>query len=160
MRSAMKAVVAVSVAFSTLGALGQEAGGTKRTPPAATSEATPQAGYVFVPESSKEQPGRVHTTYVLRSLDGKKPAGLTAPMSLSAIAPTGSIEEAETPQSLGCMSTVPAVGDAFPTTIPARAGRLRRDLARSPWSTLMTIRTPPPICRPLTATGDCLPPPS
>jgi len=103
MRSAMKAVVAVSVAFSTLGALGQEAGGTKGISPAATSEATPQAGYVFVPESSKEQPGRVHTTYVLRSLDGKKPAGLTAPMSLSTNEPTGSIEEAETPQSLGCL---------------------------------------------------------
>ncbi len=103
MRSAMKAVVAVSVAFSTLGALGQEAGGTKKISPAATSEATPQAGYVFVPESSKEQPGRVHTTYVLRSLDGKKPAGLTAPMSLSTNEPTGSIEEAETPQSLGCL---------------------------------------------------------
>jgi subtilase family serine protease len=99
----MKAVVAVSVAFSTLGALGQEAGGTKKISPAATSEATPQAGYVFVPESSKEQPGRVHTTYVLRSLDGKKPAGLTAPMSLSTNEPTGSIEEAETPQSLGCL---------------------------------------------------------
>ena len=103
MRSAMKAVIAVSVAFSTLGALGQEAGATKRTSPSATSEATPQAGYVFVPESSKEQPGRVHTTYVLRSLDGKKPAGLTAPMSLSTNEPTGSIEEAETPQSLGCI---------------------------------------------------------
>ena len=103
MRSAMKAVVAVSVALSTLGALGQEAGGTKGTAPDVTSEATPQAGYVFVPDSSKEQPGRVHTTYVLRSLDGKKPAGLTAPMSLTAVAPSGTIEEAETPGSLGCL---------------------------------------------------------
>ena len=123
MRSAMKAVVAVSVAFSTLGALGQEAGGTKRTPPAATSEATPQAGYVFVPESSKEQPGRVHTTYVLRSLDGKKPAGLTAPMSLSAIAPTGSIEEAETPQSLGCLYVnSPSSGGCIPNYNPGSGG--------------------------------------
>jgi hypothetical protein len=48
MRSAMKAVVAVSVALSTLGAVGQEAGGTKGVAPDAASEATPQAGYVFV----------------------------------------------------------------------------------------------------------------
>ena len=103
MRSAMKAVVAVSVALSTLGAVGQEAGGTKGVAPEAASEATPQAGYVFVPESSKEQPGRVHTTYVLRSFDGKQPAGLTAPMSLGTVAPAGTTEEAETPQSLGCL---------------------------------------------------------
>jgi subtilase family serine protease len=103
MRSAMKAVVAVSVALSTLGAVGQEAGGTKGVAAEAASEATPQAGYVFVPESSKEQPGRVHTTYVLRSFDGKQPAGLTAPMSLGTVAPAGTTEEAETPQSLGCL---------------------------------------------------------
>jgi kumamolisin len=123
MRSAMKAVVAVSVAFSTLGALGQEAGGTKRSMPAATSEATPQAGYVFVPESSKEQPGRVHTTYVLRSLDGKKPAGLQAPMSLSTIAPTGTTEEAETPQSLGCLYvSSPSGGGCIPNYNPGSGG--------------------------------------
>ncbi|MGC1449685.1 MAG: hypothetical protein WA830_06555, partial [Candidatus Sulfotelmatobacter sp.] len=100
----MKAVVAVSVAVSTLAALGQEAGGTKRALPTTTGEATPQAGYVFVPESSKEQPaGRVHTTYVLRSADGNKPVGLNAPMALSTIAPLTTTQEAETPQSLGCL---------------------------------------------------------
>src|SRR3954470_469438 len=104
MRSAMKVVVAVSVAFSTLGALGQEAGGTKAGVPAPKSEATPQAGYVFTPESSKEQPaGRVHTTYVLRSTDGGKPTGLKAPMALSTVGPLATTQEAETPQSLGCL---------------------------------------------------------
>jgi kumamolisin len=57
-----------------------------------------------MPESSKEQPaGHVHTTYVLHSLDGKRPTVLKTPMSLSAIMPAGTTEEAETPQSLGCL---------------------------------------------------------
>ena len=104
MTSVMKAVVAVSVALSTLGALGQEAGGTRRSLPEITSQATPQAGYVFLPESSREQPaGRVHTTYVLRSPDGNKPAGMKAPMALSTVGPMAQISEAETPQSLGCL---------------------------------------------------------
>lgn len=106
MRIAMKCVVAASVACSVVGAFGQEPGATKGAMPGSISksEATPQAGYVFVPESSKEQPaGRVHTTYVLRSTDGNKPAGLSAPMSLSTMAPAGTTEEAETPQSLGCL---------------------------------------------------------
>ena len=124
MRSAMKAVVAVSVAFSTLGALGQEAGGTKRALPTTTSEATPQAGYVFVPESSKEQSaGRVHTTYVLRSLDGNKPVGLNAPMALSTIAPLSTTQEAETPQSLGCLYvTSPSSAGCIPNYNPGSGG--------------------------------------
>ena len=105
MRSAMKVVVAVSVVCSTLGALGQNApGGTGRAVPANTSDPTAQAGYIYIPETSKEQPaGHVHTTYVLHSTDGNKPAGLKAPIALSSISPSGTTEEAETPQSLGCL---------------------------------------------------------
>ncbi|HTS37578.1 MAG TPA: hypothetical protein VMH04_18020 [Candidatus Solibacter sp.] len=104
MRSAWKAVAVV--VCSTLGVLAQEApgGSTGRAVPSVSSEATPQAGYMFMPESSKEQPaGRVHTTYVLHSADGKKPAGMSAPMAMSTITPAGTTEEAETPQSLGCL---------------------------------------------------------
>ena len=72
--------------------------------PSATSERTPQSGYLYTPQSSKEQPaGLVHTTYVLRSLDGNQPVVVHTPTSLSSIAPSGTVEEAETPQSLGCL---------------------------------------------------------
>ncbi len=106
MRSAMKVAVAVSVLCSTVGAFAQAApGGTGgKALPAIAGEPTAQAGYVFIPESSKEQPvGRVHTTYVLHSVDGNKPSGLRAPAALSAIGPASTTEEAETPQSLGCI---------------------------------------------------------
>jgi len=104
MRVAMKCVVAVSVVCSVVGAFGQEPGATRGGMPISKSEATPQAGYAYVPESSKEQPaGRVHTTYVLRSTDGNKPSGLQAPMSLSTMGPLSTTQEAETPQSLGCL---------------------------------------------------------
>ena len=103
MRSSMKAAVAVSVVLSAMGALAQQ-GSTGSALPVSTSEATPQAGYVFMPESSKEQPtGRVHTTYVLHSNDGNKPVGLKAPTALSSLGPVATMLEAETPQSLGCL---------------------------------------------------------
>jgi kumamolisin len=104
MKSAWKAVAVV--VCSTLGVMAQEApgGSTGRAVPSVSSEATPQSGYVFMPENSKEQPaGRVHTTYVLHSADGKKPAGMSAPTAMSTITPAGNTEEAETPQSLGCL---------------------------------------------------------
>src|SRR4051794_32192259 len=83
---------ATIICFS-LGVFAQEAnsggaqeGSTRRaqdtdiTPAAASAgstDRTPQAGYVFVPESSKEQgSGFAHTTYVLRSTNGSKPAAL------------------------------------------------------------------------------------
>ena len=103
MRSAMKVAVAVSVVCSTLGALAQSGSTGRAVPVVVAGEATPQSGYVFVPESSKEQPaGRVHTTYVLRSSDGNKPMGLKTPMSMNTTAPAAA-EMAETPQSLGCL---------------------------------------------------------
>ena len=104
MRRALKVVAAVSVACTALVAVGQEAGQTKRALPAMNSAATAQAGSTFTPESSKEQgAGKVHTTYVLRSADGNKPTGLSAPKSMSTVGPLATTQEAETPQSLGCL---------------------------------------------------------
>lgn len=103
MRSAMKvAAVAVSLVVTSLGSVGQENGGTKMPMAMPTSEATPQAGQVFIPESNREMAGRAHTTYILRSNDGSKPMGLKAPMALTTFGPS-TFSEAETPQSLGCL---------------------------------------------------------
>ncbi len=101
----MKVAVAVSVVCSALGALAQApAGSTGGVSPANISEATPQAGNIVVPESSKEKPaGYAHTTYVLHSVDGIKPTVLSSPRELSAIGPEATTERAETPQSLGCI---------------------------------------------------------
>jgi len=104
MRRALKVVAAVSVACTSLIAAAQESGQTKRALPAMNSAPTAQAGSIFTPESSKEQgAGKVHTTYVLRSADGNKPSGLHAPMALSTVGPLATTQEAETPQSLGCL---------------------------------------------------------
>jgi len=98
-------LVAVSAFSFALGALAQDAsrGVTGQPMPLETSAATPQAGNIYRPESSRLQPGAVHTTYVLRSTDGNKPKGLQTPMALSTIGPLATTEEAETPQSLGCI---------------------------------------------------------
>ena len=124
MRVALKAV-AVSVVCSALGALAQapQNGGTGRAVPAMSSEATPQAGYVFRPETGKELAGHAHTTYLLRSLDGNKPVGLKAPMAMSTIAPAGTTEEAETPQSLGCLYVAsPSSAGCIPNYNPNSGG--------------------------------------
>jgi subtilase family serine protease len=70
---------------------------------AQAAPATPQAGYVYFPDSNVAKPGQVHTTYVLFSKDGQKPVGMSAPTETMAIGPLANIEEAETPQSLGCL---------------------------------------------------------
>jgi kumamolisin len=77
-----------------------------------------------MPESSKEQPaGRVHTTYVLHSVDGNKPSGSKAPAALTSIAPAGTIEEAETPQSLGCIYVgSPSSSGCIPNYNPSSGG--------------------------------------
>ena len=104
-------VVAVSAFSLVLGALAQETSRTGGGQPQSleTSEPTPQAGYIYRPESSRPQTaGGVHTTYVLRSIDGSKPLVVKAPAALSPnasglISPLANTEEAETPQSLGCL---------------------------------------------------------
>lgn len=102
-----KIAVAVSTVLFALGAVAQNAGSTGKASPARTSEATPQAGHIFVPESSKEQPGdagmRAHTLYVLHSTDGSKPKGLSIPTAQGVVGPLATTMEAETPQSLGCL---------------------------------------------------------
>jgi len=62
------------------GALAQQAStGPARGGPQITAP-SPQAGSVYVPESSQPQPGSsAHTNYLLRGADGKKPAGVQAP---------------------------------------------------------------------------------
>jgi subtilase family serine protease len=70
-----------------------------------------QAGNVFVPDSSKEAPaGFAHTTYVLASEDGNKPAALSTPIIKLGATPTGVspdslvlIQGPETPNSMGCL---------------------------------------------------------
>jgi kumamolisin len=106
MRRSTRIVVAIStVVILALAALAQEAGNTRRAVPAQMSAPTPQAGHVYVPESSKARPEdaglRAHTTYVLRSVDGNKPAGLRTP--IEEMVATPAFEESETPQSLGCL---------------------------------------------------------
>jgi subtilase family serine protease len=67
-------------------------------------ERTPQAGHVYIPDTSKEQaPGFAHTNYVLRSADGKMPAALTAEEAEGVVGPLATVELAETPASLGCL---------------------------------------------------------
>jgi subtilase family serine protease len=61
-----------------------------------------QAGYVFKPESSRPTaPGFAHTNYVLRSLDGSRPAAAAVPDSTPVFSPDGTVSLAETPCSLG-----------------------------------------------------------
>jgi len=68
------------------------------------SAPTPQLGSVYRPASDIARSGYAHTTYVLRSFDGGIPHGLSAPGRIqSGINPLVTTEEAETPQSLGCL---------------------------------------------------------
>lgn len=104
-------VVAVSVFSLALGALAQETsrGGTAQVMSTETSERTPQAGFIYRPESSQPKAeGQVHTTYVLRSNDGTRPMvaslpGGLEPLTSNSVTPLTTTELAETPQSLGCL---------------------------------------------------------
>jgi kumamolisin len=112
MENSMKRLFVAVCSFSlALGAMAQDTSRGNSQPLALeTSEATPQAGFVFTPESSKPKAGGVHTTYVLRSNDGSKPLVVSAPSALepaaaaaAGVAPLVTTEMAETPQSLGCL---------------------------------------------------------
>jgi len=63
----------------------------------------PQAGKVFVPESDKAQSGFAHTTYLLRSVDGGKPAPLTSPAPEGVNPSITYYQTAEYPSSMGCI---------------------------------------------------------
>ncbi len=100
---------ALLVSFSTLADAQKRPGSATIGAPPEASIRSPQAGYVYRPESGIERPEdvalRAHTTYVVRSPDGNKPRGLPAPQLLqtsSSISPE-TIEEPETPASLGCL---------------------------------------------------------
>ena len=70
----------IAPANSPQGALAQESSTTPAAGGPQISAPSPQAGPVYVPESSKPQPGSsAHTNYLLRSANGKKPAGVQAP---------------------------------------------------------------------------------
>src|SRR4051812_33299312 len=96
-------IVAVATApLFALGAFAQE-GHTDRVAEPQVSGRTPQAGHVFVPESSKDKSsGFAHTTYVLRSADGNKPAALKTANPEGVAGTDGTSQLAETPASMGC----------------------------------------------------------
>ncbi len=111
--------------ISALFAVGQHSRGT--APLQAASEATPQAGRVFMPESSIERPEdlglRAHTNYVLRSLDGAMPQAFHTPQALNAVGPMATTEEPETPQSLGCLYVKnPATAGCIPNYASGSGG--------------------------------------
>jgi kumamolisin len=129
------AVVATALLFALALAAQESAPGHGR----GTSEVqqsvarTPQAGHLFTPPSSIERPEdagvRFHTNYVLHSFDGMKPTVVKSPVPLtvhSAINPDiTSIEEAETPDSMGCLYVhSPNNSGCVPTYIggPSSAG--------------------------------------
>src|SRR5258708_5377321 len=129
MRRSSRIMVAVStVVMFALAAMAQEApaGNTGRALPVPTSAPTPQAGHVYVPESSKARPEdvglRSHTTYVLHSVDGNKPAGLKIPTAEVLAGPAATILMSETPQSLGCIYvTIPNSAPSIPNSPSASA---------------------------------------
>jgi subtilase family serine protease len=63
-----------------------------------------QSGNIYVPESSKPPaPGKVRTTYVIRSRDGNRPSGAQTLEDESSAGLDGTIEMAEAPCSLGSL---------------------------------------------------------
>ncbi|MBV9301119.1 MAG: hypothetical protein JOY62_12175 [Acidobacteriaceae bacterium] len=95
--------VLVTLPLFALGALAQE-GSTGAVSSLEMSPRSAQIGQVYVPPSSTEQkPGFVHTNYVLRSMDGKKPAPLSIATDAGLPGPNSTTTFAETPASLGCL---------------------------------------------------------
>jgi subtilase family serine protease len=82
-----------------------------------------QIGHFFKPASSKTQgPGRFHTNYVLRSVDGGKPAGMANPNDEANFSPDGSITLAETPCSLGSLYVGSPTGTPCQPSFNAKGG--------------------------------------
>jgi kumamolisin len=91
------------------------------------SPRTPQAGNIFVPESSKQQPALyAHTNYVLHSVDGVNPTVMSKPAPMATAGPLATIQEAETPNSMGCLYVKnPSSGGCKPFAVaggPSSAG--------------------------------------
>jgi kumamolisin len=101
---------AVILIISTYASAQYQASGPKSGTQPQASPRTPQAGYVYTPASdmslaTNDVGLRAHTTYLVRSADGSKPKGLAAPQSMrtNSTLSTDTIEEAETPASMGCL---------------------------------------------------------
>lgn len=111
------AIVVVMMALFAQDALAQSPSAGPGTGAPQLSAPSPQAGSVYVPDSSRPQPGAfAHTNLLLRAVNGGKPAGLQAPSQsafggpLTSAAPADGaepnitlIQEAETPASMGCL---------------------------------------------------------
>lgn len=92
-----------AVALLAVGAVAQVSS-AGRVAQEQTSARTAQAGKVFIPESSKEQPSMyAHTTYVLHSVDGMKPTVMSSPQAMQAAGPLTLTQTLETPNSMGCL---------------------------------------------------------
>lgn len=114
--SVVLALVVAALGFA-LGAQAQGTQGRPQTSAAAqtTTKPTPQAGCFVIPASAKtNNKNEAHTDYVLASLDCKTAMVLSAPTAFRVLGPTiaspdgispaiTTFEEAETPQSLGCI---------------------------------------------------------
>jgi hypothetical protein len=113
----------VSVPLLALGAFAQN-GSTGETVTSETTARSPQAGFVYVPDSSKPKAaGFARTTYVLRSVDGSKPSGLSAALSEQAVGPDATIEMAETPASMGCLYVgSPSISGCVPAGLNGGGG--------------------------------------
>jgi kumamolisin len=92
-----------AVALLAVAAVAQ-VGSAGRVSQEQVSARTPQAGNVFIPESSKQQPaGFAHTTYVLHSVDGMKPTVMSTPGAMQTAGPLANVQMLETPNSMGCI---------------------------------------------------------
>jgi subtilase family serine protease len=123
----------VTVVLFAMAAIAQETS-TGRVSQEELVPRTPQAGKVFVPDSSKEAPaGFAHTNYVLPSEDGNKPAALSTPIIKLGATPTGVspdslvlIQGPETPNSMGCLYVKnPSSAGCIPNVVgggPSAAG--------------------------------------
>lgn len=105
-------------------ALGQSRATSETDREKVTTAPTPQAGNIFVPESSKVKPGlQAHTTYVLRSPDGKAPKAMALPSALAVSGPAiATTQVPETPASLGCLYVNSPKGSACTPSNTAGSG--------------------------------------
>ncbi|MGC2108720.1 MAG: hypothetical protein WA655_04340 [Candidatus Korobacteraceae bacterium] len=109
MRRAISIATLATVILFALGMLAQGARDTSQDTslPEQTGLRTPQAGHVYIPESSIQRPEdlglRAHTNIVLFSLDGVRPLVLRQPSDAQSVINDSSVSVPETPASLGCV---------------------------------------------------------
>lgn len=135
----MKSLTGIVVVMTALFAQDALAQSTGPASGPQLSTRSSQTGSVYVPLSSRPQPGSfAHTNYVLRSANGGKPDGVQAPSASAfggahtAAAASGDAapdvvleQQAETPASMGCIyvgSPVIAGGGCVPNYNPGTGG--------------------------------------